>query len=186
MVSLPQYQPVVSTVPMAQRLKDPPDSHFSTLTILGDKLIPINLIKDMWETQPYVEEISVEFWPFLNFLTSDRQGCRTHTHGRARAHTHTNIEREKQFPHCHCFLWNFEGDKVLINPEHWTRLFWDRNRFPCTQTHIYWYAPYCLAYSYSSSLRPMHRTVRLAWFSCSAHTVIPHYLQMPIKKNPIY
>lgn len=31
MVSLPQYRLIVSTVPMAQRLKDPPDSHFSTL-----------------------------------------------------------------------------------------------------------------------------------------------------------
>lgn len=57
---------------------------FHTLTIFGDKLIRINLIKDMWETQPYVEPISVEFRSVLDFLTSDNRGVpHTHAHNRA-------------------------------------------------------------------------------------------------------
>lgn len=54
MVPLPRYLPVLSTVVMAQRLKDPPESHFSTLLTVfgrGGELIPINLIKDIWETR---------------------------------------------------------------------------------------------------------------------------------------
>lgn len=43
---------------------------FHTLPILGDKLILINLIKDMWEAQPYVEEISVECRPFSRLSPS--------------------------------------------------------------------------------------------------------------------
>lgn len=40
MVSLPQYGPVVSTVPMAKRLKDPPDSPFPHSDYFGGQTNP--------------------------------------------------------------------------------------------------------------------------------------------------
>lgn len=57
---------------------------FHTLPILGDKLILINLIKDMWETQPYVEEISVECQPFSRFSLFRKQWCPACARPRAR------------------------------------------------------------------------------------------------------
>lgn len=49
----------------------------------------------MCETQPYVEKISVEFWPFLDFLTSDNRGV-----GPAHARTHTNTQSISTFTIC--------------------------------------------------------------------------------------
>lgn len=64
----------------------------------------------MWETRPYVEEISVEFWPFLDFLTSDNRGV-----GPARAHAHKNTQSISTFTIV--FFETLKGDnKILINP----------------------------------------------------------------------
>lgn len=94
---------------------------FHTPTILGDKLIPINLIKDMWETQPYVEEISVEFWPSLDFLTSDN---------RVVGHAHCVCAHNQFLTFAIVFFETLKGDnKILIIAKHWTGPFEKRNRF---------------------------------------------------------
>lgn len=68
----------------------------------------------MRETQPYGEEISVEFWPFLDFLTLDNRGV-GHTHVR----THTNTQSISTFPIV--FYETLKSDnKILINSKQWT------------------------------------------------------------------
>lgn len=68
----------------------------------------------MWETQPYVEEISVEFWPFLDFLTSDNRGV-----GHAHAGAGTITQSISAFTIV--FFETLSGDnEILINPKHWT------------------------------------------------------------------
>lgn len=154
---------------------------FHTLTILGDKLIPINLIKDMWETQPYVEEISVELDLFSIFSLQITGVSDTAWTGAWCTHIHTQSISTFTI----VFFETLKGDnKILINPEHSTGPFGFQNTFQCTQTHIYWYVPYYIA----PHLACFPCTALCGWHGLVAQLTLryPHYPQMPIKKNPIY
>ncbi len=106
----------------------------------------------MWETQPYVEEISVEFWPFLDFLSSDNRGVR-HAHALRRTQTHN------QFPHLPLFslkLWRVltESLSILHIEQGLLRL----QTVPSTQKHAHTFTGSVLL-----SLAP-----HLAFLSCTA------------------
>lgn len=111
---------------------------FHTLTIFwGEgKLIPTNLIKDMWETRPYVEEISVKFWPLLDFLSSDN---------RCQAHTCPQAHKYKQFPNLRLFFLETSKQWTSSTPSIELGLMRPKHVPMHTLLHIYWLASCYLA-----------------------------------------
>lgn len=69
----------------------------------------------MWETRPYVAEISLEFRPLLDFLTSDNRGVG------ARMDRPPARDTQSISTFTIVFLETSKGDnKILIKPKHWT------------------------------------------------------------------
>lgn len=135
---------------------------FHILTILegGGQLIPTNLIKDMWETRPYVEEISVEFWPFLDFLSSDNR-CRVHTYPQAHKH--------KQFPNLLLFFLETQKQWTLSTPSIELGLLRPKRSHAHTLAHLLTCFMLLSLAPHLAHLRCT--TLRSAWFSSSAPSV---------------
>lgn len=133
----------------------------------------------MWVTQPYVEEISVGSWPFLDFLTPDN--------GTRNSAMCTQTHRQmSHLPHSHLFsmkLRRMIKKKILIN---WT--FCAPKTFPCIRArpNICKHAPRHLAHFFALPTPDApHREVSAIWCSAlsNSHLIIPHCSQKPIKKE---